>query len=66
MEKKLIEGVHYYFSDDGLMVFTRQYHLERGNCCGNGCMNCPYNYMSVAEPRRTQLIKEKKNRGTAQ
>jgi len=23
-------------------VFTRQYHLRRGYCCGNGCRHCPY------------------------
>ncbi len=23
-------------------IFTKWYHLKRGNCCGNGCRNCPY------------------------
>ncbi len=32
----------------GLMVFTGQYHLRRGYCCGNGCRHCPY---SKALPR---------------
>ncbi len=32
----------YYFNDQGLMVFTKQYHLKRGFCCGNGCKHCPY------------------------
>ena len=39
--KKLIEGRDYYF-EDGLMVLTRRYLLERGYCCGNGCRHCPY------------------------
>lgn len=30
------------FLEDGRMVFTAQYHLRRGYCCGNGCRNCPY------------------------
>lgn len=38
---QLIEGEDYYF-EDGLMVFTSQYHLKRGYCCGSGCRHCPY------------------------
>lgn len=32
----------YYFDTNGLMVFSRAYHLKRGYCCGNGCRHCPY------------------------
>jgi hypothetical protein len=32
----------YYLDENGNMVFTAAYHLERGTCCGNGCRNCPY------------------------
>ncbi|MBN3522181.1 hypothetical protein JYB62_19415 [Algoriphagus lutimaris] len=32
----------YYFNEEGLMVFTKHYHLKRGYCCGNGCKHCPY------------------------
>jgi hypothetical protein len=24
------------------LVFTAQYHLKRGSCCGSGCRHCPY------------------------
>ena len=24
---------NYYFSEDGLVVFTEKYHLKRGYCC---------------------------------
>jgi hypothetical protein len=51
----------YYFNSDGLVVFTAEYLLERGYCCGNGCLNCPYDYKNVPEPKRTQLL-EKRNR----
>ena len=57
--QELIEGVHYYLNDAGLIVFTEQYHLERGYCCGNGCFNCPYNYENVPEPRRVELLRQK-------
>jgi hypothetical protein len=41
------------------MTFTAQYLLERGYCCGNGCRHCPYDYMAVPEPKRTDLLKLK-------
>lgn len=39
--RPLAEGVDYYF-EDGLMVLTRRFLLDRGFCCGNGCRHCPY------------------------
>lgn len=27
---------------DGKKVMTRSYHIRRGFCCGNSCLNCPY------------------------
>jgi hypothetical protein len=39
----LVEGVDYYF-ENGLMVFTREYHLKRGYCCQSGCRHCPYGF----------------------
>lgn len=38
---KLLEHVHYY-KDGDRVVFTSLFHLERGQCCGNGCRHCPY------------------------
>ncbi|OYU97255.1 MAG: hypothetical protein CFE21_02895 [Bacteroidetes bacterium B1(2017)] len=32
---------HYYL-ENGYVVFTEAYHLERGSCCGSGCRHCPY------------------------
>ena len=37
-----LEKQDYYFDNEGLMVFTRSYHLKRGFCCNSGCHNCPY------------------------
>jgi hypothetical protein len=53
--KELIEGIDFYFSEDGLMVLTEKYHLDRGYCCGSGCRHCPFNYDRVPEPRRSEL-----------
>lgn len=36
-----VEGLDFYF-DEGLMVLTRRYLLNRGYCCDNGCRHCPY------------------------
>lgn len=59
MNSKLIKNKDYYFDKDGLMVFTKEYLLERGFCCGNGCRHCPYNYVNVPEPGQSFLLKEK-------
>ena len=40
--KDLKEGIHYYFNENGYMVFTEIYHKQRGYCCGNGCKHCPF------------------------
>lgn len=39
----LEEGDH-YFTSEGYIVFTEQYHLKRGYCCESGCRHCPYGY----------------------
>jgi hypothetical protein len=41
MMNQLIEGKDYY-CENGLIVFTREFHLKRGACCGSGCRHCPY------------------------
>ncbi|WP_354331765.1 DUF5522 domain-containing protein [Pedobacter sp. CG_S7] len=38
------EGIDFYFNEQGLMVFTKVYHLKRGSCCKNKCKHCPWNY----------------------
>lgn len=39
--REFIENIHYYL-DNGKVVFTEQYHKERGYCCGNKCRHCCY------------------------
>jgi hypothetical protein len=58
---KLTEGIHFYFNEAGLMVLTRAFHLQRGYCCGNGCLHCPYDYEQVPEPHRTALLAKRQN-----
>ncbi len=52
----------YYMNNDGFVVLTAQYLLDRGYCCGNGCLNCPYDYKAVPEPRRTRLLENRKSK----
>ena len=53
---KLVEGEDYYYNEQGYIVLTEKYHLQRGDCCGNGCRHCPYDYKNVAEPKRSELL----------
>lgn len=62
MKKKLIEGVHFYYNQLGYMVLTSAYHLENGECCGNGCLHCPFDYLKVPEPRRGELLEARRRR----
>lgn len=41
---KPLEKEDYYLNDQGLMVFTKVYHLKRGYCCENNCKHCPYGF----------------------
>jgi len=52
---ELIEGIHFYINKEGYIVLTEKYHLEKGSCCGMGCLHCPYNYENVPEPRKSEL-----------
>lgn len=57
MEKMdLREGEDYYVLPNGLLVMTAAYLLKRGWCCGNGCLNCPYDYAAVPQPKRSKLL----------
>ncbi|MGZ5219116.1 MAG: DUF5522 domain-containing protein [Chitinophagaceae bacterium] len=58
-----IEGIQYYINEEGLLVLTEKYHLERGYCCGNGCRHCPYEFERVPEPKRTELIRQSTENG---
>jgi hypothetical protein len=58
----LKEGKDYNILQNGLLVFTAAYLKERGYCCGNGCLNCPYDYIEVPEPKRTELLNSGKVR----
>ena len=41
MKHEFIKDIHYYLEGDRV-IFTEKYHIQRGQCCGNGCRHCPY------------------------
>ncbi len=56
--KELIEGLDFYLNAEGYVVLTEKYLFDRGYCCGNGCLHCPYAYQNVEEPRRSALMNQ--------
>lgn len=54
----------FYVNKEGLYVFTEQYLLQRGYCCGNGCKHCPFDYKNVLDSLKRQKLlnaREKRN-----
>ncbi|MEO8590726.1 MAG: DUF5522 domain-containing protein [Flavobacteriales bacterium] len=47
VERLGLEKGDFYYSEEGYIVFTEQYHLKRGHCCGNNCRHCPYGHEAV-------------------
>jgi hypothetical protein len=43
-KRQQLEDGDFYYSEEGFIVFTEQYHLKRGYCCKSGCKHCPYGY----------------------
>lgn len=56
MVEPLKAGEDFYYNELGYFVFTEQYHLKKGYCCGNGCKHCPYHFEAVPEPKRSELL----------
>lgn len=50
-ERLGLEPGDYYFSAEGFLVFTEQYHRKRGYCCGNWCRHCPFGHEAVKRLR---------------
>jgi len=56
MKQPLVEGIDFYYNEDGYVVLTALYHLKRGHCCGNGCKHCPFGYENVPSPKKEALL----------
>ncbi len=40
-----------FYIENGLIVFTKAYHLKRGYCCKSGCRHCPYGYKKESDSK---------------
>ena len=58
MGEQMVEGKDFYYNEEGYIVLTEQYHLDKGFCCGNGCLHCPFEYAAVPEPKKSELLKQ--------
>lgn len=38
---------------------SAEFLKKQKKCCGNGCLHCPYNWINVKEPKRTELLNKK-------
>ncbi|MBA2248636.1 MAG: hypothetical protein H0W12_00425 [Chitinophagaceae bacterium] len=56
MQNNLVEMEDFYLDNNGLMIFTQKYLLQRGECCGNGCRHCPFDYINVPAVKRHELL----------
>ena len=61
-----IENIHYY-KEGSNIIFKELFHIQRGQCCGNGCRHCPFDIkhkkgrVVVAKEFRKFIDKEDKN-----
>ena len=53
--KQYKEGIDYYMEGERV-IFTALAHINRGECCGNGCRHCPY---SPKHTRKNVVLAEK-------
>ncbi len=56
MSEELVEGLDFYFDEDGLMILTEHYLKKRGHCCKSGCLNCPYGFHDNYDPNVPQEL----------
>jgi hypothetical protein len=50
-----------YYLENGRVVFTPEYHIQRGNCCGSGCRHCPYEPKYLKGNQKLDEVWEKIN-----
>ena len=55
---KITDDPELYYLENGKVVFTPEYHLQRGDCCGSGCRHCPYIPVGIKGNKNT---KQKQN-----
>ncbi len=54
-EPQPLQPGDFYYTAEGYLVFTAQYHLRRGHCCGSSCRHCPWNFAAKAAKNNDSL-----------
>ncbi|WP_341838492.1 DUF5522 domain-containing protein [Chitinophaga pollutisoli] len=65
MKKQLQENIDFYYNEQGYVVLTEKFHRERGFCCGNGCLHCPFDYEKVPDEKRNRLLEARRQKDGA-
>jgi hypothetical protein len=45
-----------YYLEQGKVVFTPEYHITRGYCCGNKCRHCPYEPKHIKDNQQLETL----------
>lgn len=45
-----------FYLENGNVVFTPEYHIDRGQCCGQQCRHCPYEPLHIQGNSKLQDI----------
>ena len=45
-----------YYIEGKIIIFTEEFHINRGYCCGSGCRHCPFEPKAIKG--NTTLIKK--------
>lgn len=61
-KKPMFEDDEFYTNEAGLFVFTAEYLLKRGYCCGNACLHCPYDYKNVVDLKKKEKMLAERRR----
>jgi hypothetical protein len=57
-KKDFIQGIHFYL-ENGIIILTEKYLLQREKCCKNFCRHCPYKKLNKNEHTKTNLSDSK-------
>jgi len=50
-----------YYLEQGKVVFTPEYHMARGYCCGNKCRHCPFTPKYIKGNTKLESLWQKTN-----
>lgn len=56
--ENLKQGIDFYYTEEGFVVFTADYLFKRGYCCESGCRHCPYGYGKEKKNQRIKMEKD--------